>query len=93
MFKKDSYLLGVILAIVTPAATFGLLYLLLLLLEAVLNKGMLLNEKSLVLISFIPNLLFMRYYFVKSKLEKTARGLLIITFILFILFFYFFHER
>lgn len=92
MFKKDSYILGIILAIVSPAAAYGLLYLLMMILEAMVNKGSLLNEKSLVLLSLVPNLIILRFYFVTFKLEKTGRGVLLITFGLIILFFIFFHE-
>lgn len=92
MFKKDSYILGALMAIVSPAVTFGFLYLLLLLLETVLSKGAILNEKNLILLSLIPNLIILRIYFVKYKFDKTGKGVLLITFILFILFFVFFHE-
>jgi len=92
MFKKNSYILGILLGVGSPAVTFGILYLLHLLAVLALGKEELLKLSSILLISLVINLVVLRYYFVKLKFDKTGRGVLLVTFVCFLLFFYFFHN-
>ncbi|GAB4317436.1 MAG: hypothetical protein Kow00127_09180 [Bacteroidales bacterium] len=45
------------------------------------------NRDNLILISIFSNLIPIRYYFVMVKMDKTGRGLLLVTFVLALTFF------
>jgi hypothetical protein len=91
MLNKDSFILGIILGIIIPAIVFGLLYLAAYAVKFI-SAGIQINAHVLLLVSFLPNLFIMRYYLVNRKLDKTGRGILLITFIYFILYFLIVHK-
>ena len=93
MVKRDSYLLGIILGIVAPPVAFGILFPVNMLMGRMIDSFIGLPNASLYLISLIINLLLLRYYFVKAKLDRTGRGILLVTFIGFFLYFLLFHNR
>lgn len=78
LFLKNSILLGVIFGLLLAALTYGALTLLF----SSFNAGaqLLSDPRNMLLISWAPNLILMRFYFVSFKLEKTGIGVLILTF-------------
>ena len=89
ILKKDSLILGIILGIVLPAILFVVLYFLSRIF-APTSKDYLVQLPTIELISILPNLFTLRYYLAKLKLDKTGRGILLVTFILAILYFIFY---
>jgi len=89
ILKKDSMILGIVIGFLCPIMLFGILYLI----ShgfAPEGKEFLIQLPNLQLISISPNLFTLRYYLVKLKLDKTGRGILLITFIFAILYFKFY---
>ena len=78
---KDSLVLGIVLGIVLPLITFGVLYAISTFF-APIGKNFLIKLSTVILLSVIPNLLTLRHYLLKLKLDKTGRGVLLVTFIL-----------
>jgi len=78
--KKDSMWLGIILGILVPAVTFGLLYLINTNVKNSVNNSYL-TSFMLQIISLVFNLLLMRYYLINLKADKTGRGILLVSFI------------
>jgi hypothetical protein len=87
MFKKDSLWLGVIIGILAPAAFYGLLFLVNILLVEMYSESLIIRQKTMLLLSIFINLIPIRIYFVNFKMDKTGRGVLLVTFALMILFF------
>lgn len=78
LFLTDHIAWGILLGILLSAATYGLFTVVLDSFEA--GRKLIFDPRNLLLISFAPNLILMRVYFVKFKLEKTGIGLLVLTF-------------
>lgn len=89
MFKKDSWILGIALGLIVPAAMYGLLKLLVLALGDRALDVYFLREEALRLLSIAANLVLFRYYMVSLKFDKTGRGILIVFFLLVLAFFIF----
>jgi len=89
MIRKDNYLFGAMTGFLIPLALFGLILIINFVLIQIGIADSYLDRKIHLLISMTGNLLPIRYYFVSLKLDKTGRGVLLITFILFMLFFAF----
>lgn len=89
MFKKDKLLLGIIIGVIAPAFVYGIILLINFILVQTEVTHIYLGKKSHIVLSIAGNLLPIRYYFVNVRLDKTGRGILLITFILIILFFAF----
>jgi len=87
MLKKDTYLLGVLMAIFLPVMFYGFLFLINLLILSIFDLNFIIKQSTLQLISIFINLFPMRYYFVKLKYEKTGRGILLITFMYLVFYF------
>ncbi|HOW31736.1 MAG TPA: hypothetical protein PLP88_09220 [Bacteroidales bacterium] len=91
--KRDSHIFGVILALIIPVAAAlifsGINYLT----GSQLHVLKYLPDSGIILLSLAMNLIAMRYYLVKYKLEKTGRAILAVTFVLFLLYFLFLHEK
>ena len=87
IFKKDNYVLGLILGIVLPAVFYGLLYLMDMAVFSIFSTHMLAKQEYLFLLSVVVNLFAIKYYFVNLKYDKTGRGVLIVTFALALLYF------
>jgi|GEM_PF-788959 hypothetical protein len=90
--KSDNYLTGAILAL-----ALAILCLLLVIpagrLVQMLYPSIAFFDSSIMLLSLIPNLLVMRRYIVRIHLEKTGKGILIVTVILMALYFIFAHKH
>ena len=87
MFKRDSFIFGLLLGIVIPILAYAILYFGLALVELLLSRDLLNERPALKLISIAFNLLVLRYYFITLKFEKTGKGMLIITFAFVIAYF------
>jgi hypothetical protein len=85
--KKDHFLFGFILGILFPALLYGLIWIINLIVLRINGAGSGLDTESHVLLSFVGNLLILRYYFINLKYDKTGRGILVVTFISIILSF------
>jgi hypothetical protein len=89
MLKKDNIAFGILIGILLPAAFYGLLYSIALFIETGPAWARPFEPDRLMLLSIFINLLPLRLYFVSWKLDRTGRGILIITFILVMAFFIF----
>ncbi len=87
MFKKDTYLLGVLMGIFLPVMFYGFLFLINLLILNIFDLNFIIKQSTLQLISIFINLFPVRYYFVNLKYEKTGRGILFITFVYLVFYF------
>lgn len=87
VFKKDTFVLGLILGIVLPAVFYGLLFLMDMAVVSIFGAHMLARQDYLLLLSTVINLFAIKYYFVNLKYDKTGRGVLIVTFALALLYF------
>ncbi|MCX6235580.1 MAG: hypothetical protein NT175_12835 [Bacteroidetes bacterium] len=92
MLNKDSFLLGVVLGVITPPIVFGFLYLILFVINAIATNDLSVKMSILQIVSITVNAFIFRYYFIGRKYDKTGRGVLLITFIYFILFFLIVHK-
>ena len=85
--KKDHFIFGFILGILLPALLYGIIWIInFALVEMGLTRTYF-DSESHILISFVGNLLILRYYFINLKYDKTGRGIIVVTFILIILSF------
>jgi len=91
MFKKNSFVFGIILGILVPFHFYITIGLLFLLIDFLFNTGDILKGINLQFLSLITNVILLRIYFKNLKFEKTGKGLLVITFAL-IIFFLIFKE-
>ncbi len=87
MFKKDSFIFGLLIGVVLPVLAFVILYYGGMMLNKLTAWGITIDKNDIQLISVFVNLFPLRYYFVSLKFENTGRGILAITFVLGILFF------
>jgi len=91
MLKKDSFFFGILIGLIVPLATFGILHLINYMLTAYF-RTLPIEEKTIYLICAFSNLIPLRIYFVNYKMDKTGRSILMVTFALMILFFVFARE-
>lgn len=87
MLKKDSIPLGILIGLVLPAVIFSLLTLITLGVETGTTWTRPFERDRLILLSVFINLLPIRLYFVTWKLDKTGRGVLLMTFLLVVAYF------
>lgn len=87
MLKKDSLWLGILIGIVSPFVFFGFLVLVNLVISGLFSEDQEIRRNTMFLLSIFINLLPIRIYFVSLKMDKTGRGILLITFALMLLFF------
>lgn len=85
--NTDSYVVGVVLALLLPIPSTVLFLGLLRLVQDLFHFFETVRNSDIILLSLSVNLVVMRYYLVKRKLEKTGKGLLILTVIMILLFF------
>lgn len=89
MLKKDNYIFGLLIGIVSPLALFGLIYGINYLLMMMGVAKYFLDFQTHVFVSLFGNLIPIRYYFVNLTYDKTGRGVLLITFVVILIFFAF----
>ena len=83
--RKDSVWMGIFLGTVAPLLLFGLLRLILFLLNKN-RKNWVVSIQKLLIISILPNLFILRYYLLKLKYDLTGRGIVTVTFIIAVIF-------
>ncbi len=88
MFKKDNWLLGIIIGILVPVIIFALLYLIINVFNIPDNKMAFLKPKNIPLTGIFFNMIPFRYYMVNLKYDKTGRGILLVSIIYAIIFFF-----
>lgn len=89
MLKKDQYIVGLTIGILTPLLLFGLIFGINYLIVVLGLADVYIDFQTHVFISLFGNLLPIRYYFVTLTYDKTGRGVLVITFAVIMLFFIF----
>ncbi|NOX45386.1 MAG: hypothetical protein GXO89_00230 [Chlorobi bacterium] len=87
VLKKDHFLFGFIIGILFPTLLYGIIWIINLIVIEINGTGSGLDNESHVLLSFVGNLLILRYYFINLKYDKTGRGIIVVTFISIILSF------
>lgn len=87
-FKKDSHVFGAIIGLFLPVVTFILFHFVSKLIMMGINVDLSVYSFAVKLLGIAMNLLPMRYYFVKLKMELTGRGILLVTFIYLIVYFW-----
>jgi len=88
MLNKDNYWTGLIIGVAATVIFYGILYGANLLVIEMLGRPMVGKSHYLMLLSIIPNLLFLRYYLGRKKFAKTGLSILTLT-ILFVLLYFF----
>ena len=85
--KKDKLSLGALIGLVIPLPVAVLFAVVLRLIQV--NFHILQNTRiaDMLLLGVAFNLLIMRYYIIKLKFENTAKGLIIVSFVIILLFF------
>lgn len=86
MFKKDSYLSGVIIGIIFPVVCFGILYGVRILLVNIVDLRELLADNKLLFASSALNVIPLRYLYVSRRFVKAAEGVLLVTVVMIISF-------
>jgi hypothetical protein len=79
ILNADNYLTGIALAILVAGIFYGLVQLLISNFEVL--PYWLAKPKVPYLLALIPNLILFRFYMVNKKLDKTGRGILVVTFL------------
>ena len=79
MFKKNSFLFGILLGLVMPALLFGILYSLNYYTHLFDHPPVILSVKKMMFACSALNIILIRYYFKHGDLEKTAQGILSVT--------------
>ena len=90
MLKRDNTILGMLLGIALPLIIYGIVYLIMTQ-WGTIDKELgvfYLKDSTMQLIGIFANLFIFRYYLVNLKLDKTGRGILLVTFIYAGIFFY-----
>jgi hypothetical protein len=87
MFKKDHFLLGVIIGLIMPVLIAALVFLINYLLVSAAITQVYLDRKAHYMMGIAGNLLPIRYYFVNVQFDRTGRGVVLVTFVLILLFF------
>jgi hypothetical protein len=79
MLKKNSYLLGILIGVVTPLLLFGILYGLNLMTGIFSTSLVMLPPKKMLFVCTALNIIPIRYYFTHKDLGKTGQGILFVT--------------
>lgn len=88
--RSDQYTTGIVLAVILPVLA-ALIIIPVGRIVIASGKNISFFDSNLFLLCLIPNLLFMRYYMVKVKEERTGKALLGLTVLQIMLFFIFVH--
>ena len=92
-FRKDSFVLGAVIGILLPVVFYFFLLLIDQLVLVLFSRHLTHEQHLLYLLSTIINLLPVRHYLIKLKLEKTGLGILAITAILIFVYFFLFFKQ
>ncbi len=87
-FKKNSYGLGIVLAIIAPVIALFVIYFIVMFIALLIGfkpYGL----ENFYLLALAVNLILMRYYMVGLKFIRTGKSILVVTFLIVILYFIF----
>lgn len=84
--RRDSLWMGILIGILCPALIFGLIELIIFIIEKNFERVAVIEIQKILLLSVIPNLFILRHYLLKLKYDLTGRGILLATFLIAILF-------
>ena len=87
LLKQNNMVFGIVLAIVFPLILFGVLYLTNNFIGKYHSNVNFVQSTTLQLMAIIANVIFLRYYLVKLKFDKTGRGILLVTFLYILAYF------
>ncbi|MBN2614358.1 MAG: hypothetical protein JXR71_01575 [Bacteroidales bacterium] len=91
--KKDNFLLGLLTGLVLPFPVYGILWLI----DTGLKKAGVWNglqpHENLYLLSIALNFLLIRFFMVKWQMQKTGRGMLLISILMVVAFFLLFFKQ
>ena len=91
MFKKDSMLTGILIAIVvTVGGYFSLKYLNVFISDYFFDRSPVFSERTIQVFSIFLNVFPFRYFMLKTDYEYTGRGILMVTFIVGLSFFFYY---
>jgi hypothetical protein len=93
LLRTNTYVTGIVIALLSPAITELMLIPVFRILMQLTGNNHFINNQGILLLSVVPNILFIRYFIVKAHDEKTIKGLVVITTALIILFFVFIHNH
>jgi len=88
-YKKNDYIFGTAIGILFPIISALIIFLIL----QFFAQNNIENYTKIFLLSVVINILLLRYYFITLKYEKTAKAILLVTFILLIAFFLYYFKR
>jgi hypothetical protein len=89
MFKKDAMITGILIGILVPVLSFGLLYGLTVAISKIFTKGyMIFTMPTLAVLSIFINVLFFRYFMMKRQQDYIGRGILLATFLYAFVYFF-----
>mgnify|MGYP006935325379 CR=1 FL=1 len=91
-FKKDTYYLGVLVGFVLPVALYGLLYLVDMTFNTIFGKHLVSRPDLLYILSIIANIISLRYFFTRLKMDKAGSGILLITIVFVLVYFFNFYQ-
>lgn len=86
MWKRNNFFIGALVAVLITLATFILVVFFVPLIYGWLNIN--LPAPKLLLLSIVPAILVMRYYFSKLQFTKSGNGVLVFIFVAIILYFF-----
>ena len=87
--KQDKIAFGLLLGLIIPMPAALIFAFLIRIIQNYLHFFTRVRDTDLLLLGVAINLIIMRYYFVKYKLENTAKGIMIITLLMVLAFFLF----
>lgn len=93
IFRNNSYLAGIIQGIVFPLITLAIILPLFRWIVHVTGNNHITDNNGILLLSFVPNFILLRYQMIKMDNEKTGKGLMVISALLIFFFFMFIHNR
>lgn len=91
--KKDNFLLGMLYGILLPFPVYGVLWLIDMALKGTGIWSGLRPPENLYLLSIAINFLLVRVLMVKWKIQKTGKGLLLVTILMVVAFFFIFYKQ
>jgi hypothetical protein len=92
MLKKNSWVLGIVLGILTPLTSYAIMYYAnIFISETIFDRPPVFRDLTIRVIAVVSNILVFRYYMIKLKYDYTGRGILLVTFATVIAFFYLYY--
>lgn len=93
ILNNDNYIAGLVIGLFAPLFTLVLLLPLIRLIMYLTGNNHFVDNQGILLLCIIPNILILRYLFVKKNHEKSIKSLIALSALLVILFFAFVHNH